>query len=423
MGMQTGMGARSQAEGSGWPIPGALPDLDFANNRWFGVSSFAAALSVTRTSPSDYAEKLDGSWQSFAAGGARVTDKGLLVEESRVNSIANNSMQGAVSGSPGTMPTGWGSNNGGLTRTIVGTGVQNGIDYIDIRLSGTTAATFALIEFASTAAIAASAAQVWTQSIFCAIVGGSLTNITNVQTVLREVGAGGTAAANMSLTSTPTRQPAATRTLGASVTNVWPTLTLLFSSGVAVDITLRIGWPQLELGATATSPIRTTAGAVTRQADAISVNNSSSYITANASGIYLKVRPRIVSGGGTRTFASVVVDASNQHSFYVNTSTGTFNFSTLTAAASQYVLSSTSGMVADTSYKTSARWQANSAALRVPTALTSPANNTSNTQPTGTPTIWLGSLSGSSLFANGYIERVAFFSAPPADAVLNALVA
>jgi hypothetical protein len=75
-------------------------------------------------------------WWSFASNLPRITNQGLLVEEARTNSIRNNSMQGAVAGTPGTLPTNWSeSRAAGLTQTVVGTGTQNGIDYIDIRLN------------------------------------------------------------------------------------------------------------------------------------------------------------------------------------------------------------------------------------------------------------------------------------------------
>lgn len=416
--------------GGGWsPIPGTLPDLDFANNRWFGVSSFASALSVTRTSPSDYAQKLDGSWQSFAAGVARITDKGILAEESRTNGIRNNSGQGAGSG--GALPTNWASSlPAGLALTCSTAGTENGVEYCDITISGTAgASTDGFVSFEGSQVIAAVISQTWANSFFIKNISGVMPTTYNR---IRERDVSGNQLAVLSSTIVlagssanlgQSRQIFVATTTNASTAFVRPTIEFTFVNATVYNFTFRIGWPQCELGASATSPIRTTTVAVTRAADAISVNSSSSFVTANASGIYLKIRPLIVSGGGTRTFVSVVVDGQNRHSFYVNASTGTVNFSTVTASASQYFLASTSGMVADTAYKTAARWQANSAALRVPTALTSPANNTSNTQPTGTPTIWLGSLSGSSVFANGYIERVALFLTPPSDAVLDALVA
>ena len=64
---------------------------------------------------------------------------GFLIEESRTNSIRNNTMQGAVAGTPGTNPTNWDIvvSGTGITQQIVGTGTEDGITYIDVRFSGT----------------------------------------------------------------------------------------------------------------------------------------------------------------------------------------------------------------------------------------------------------------------------------------------
>ena len=100
--------------------------------------SFSDMHSITRAS-TKYAQDLAGVWTEFASGVPAITDRGILIEESRTNQIRNNSMQGAVAGTPGTLPTNWGvSVAGGLTRTVVGTGTENGIEYIDVRVQGTT---------------------------------------------------------------------------------------------------------------------------------------------------------------------------------------------------------------------------------------------------------------------------------------------
>jgi hypothetical protein len=73
--------------------------------------------------------------------------QGLLIEEARTNSIRNNTMVGAVAGTPGTLPQVSGSPIWstftaltGLTQTINGTGVENGVTYIEIQLQGTPSA-------------------------------------------------------------------------------------------------------------------------------------------------------------------------------------------------------------------------------------------------------------------------------------------
>lgn len=187
------------------------------------------------------------------------------------NYVRNNSMQGAVAGTPGTAPTNWAIAATGLTIQLVGTGTEKGVDYVDYRLSGTTGATSGTISFETSTGVDALTAQVWTESAFLSFVGGAKTNITSMFFTITENTAAGAFVANndgpdfiASLVPALTRFSAA-RTLagGGTVAKAWPRLRMSWANGAAVDITLRIGWPQLELGAFATSPIRTTAAAAT----------------------------------------------------------------------------------------------------------------------------------------------------------------
>src|SRR5262245_45817020 len=130
-----------------WVLSGAAVDLDFQHGRYFGAP--LVGVVVSRASVG-YANDSVGTWTAFGANVLRRTDNGILVEESRTNSIQNNSMQGAVAGvigSGGAYPTNWSNNSGGgnnpagLTVTIVGTGTELGIDFVDIRWNGTPNAT------------------------------------------------------------------------------------------------------------------------------------------------------------------------------------------------------------------------------------------------------------------------------------------
>lgn len=190
-------------------------------------------------------------------------------------------MQGAVAGTPGTLPTNWAENLGttGLTRQIVGTGTQQGITYIDIRWSGTIASTSAaLVFFGFNSEIAALPNQTWTASSWVSLVGGSLNGVAALALFLRFNGSNGSflTAQNSSIMSVSgglTRFNLPLLATSADTAFVNSGINGTFTVGTAVDFTLRIGLPQLELGSTASSPILTSGSAVTRAADNLSVTN------------------------------------------------------------------------------------------------------------------------------------------------------
>jgi len=208
---------------------------------------------------------------------------GLLVEEARTNSIRNNTNVGAVAGTPGTLPTNWTiSGLGTLTQQIVATGVVNGINYIDIRLSGTTSTTQTGIRFETTSGASGTNGQTFTYSVWFARVAGSLSNVTGIFCNANLYDAATAYISTPSFTGfDSTVQPtslirrAGTLTIAfATSAFIQPQIGLTFNSGVAIDITLRIGLPQLEQGAFATSVIPTTTATATRSADVASITGA-----------------------------------------------------------------------------------------------------------------------------------------------------
>jgi hypothetical protein len=229
-------------------------------------------------------------------------------------------MVGAVVGSPGTTPTNWIFAIGGLTGSVSAIGIENGLQYIDIKLSGTATSTSAQIRFEGLTNIAALNAQVWTNSVYLKTI-SSAPNSIQIGLIER-TSAGGyiTEAASSALSVTSTlRRFDFTRTLsgGATTAFVQPQLAFSLTNGAAYDFTIRIAAPQMELGAYATTFIPTTTAAVTRLADTCSVTGVADLIGQTEGTMFVDcVPPNGVAG---RIFA--ITDASLNNRIAINYNT------------------------------------------------------------------------------------------------------
>ena len=203
--------------------------------------------------------------------------KGLLIEEARTNSIRNNTMQGAVVGTPGALPTNWGfsSGTGTILSQVVAVSVENGIAYSDVRFYGTNnsgATVYPTLSFETIGNIAVSSAQKWAPSIYLKFIDGTFKSfniiINNYNSSSGYIGS----SIAIGIASAPvgtliTQRLSGSITIDASTVFIVPVLAFSVINGVSIDFTIRIGLPQLELGAFATSVIPTTAAAATRNAD------------------------------------------------------------------------------------------------------------------------------------------------------------
>ena len=265
--------------------------LDFTSAVLDSRVTVTRALNTgTRTNSAGAIEVINADLPRFDYDPATLTCNGLLIEETRTNGVRNNVAAGAAAGTPGTDPTNWSRYTGlsGLSSSIVGTGTEKGVEYVDIRVNGTPSGTGQYqIFFDTSTGITAATGQAWALSAYLKVAAGSLTN-TSVAFGLDENTSGGAyvtnkVGSNFSPSSTLQRAIfTATLTGGATVARIWPWLRLNLTSGQAIDVTLRIGLPQAENGSFATSVIKTSGSAVTRNADQVvmSGTNFSSWYNA-----------------------------------------------------------------------------------------------------------------------------------------------
>jgi len=302
-----------------YPLTKPSLNLDFSNTK-----ALDPRITFARASNATFFDNL-GILRTAAAGVARfdhnpVTGEslGLLVEEQRTNSIRNNTMVGAVAGTPGTGPTNWALANpaDGITQQIVGIGTDNGISYIEVRYSGTaTSNSFKIIRFEALNNIAASSGQTWTAATYMRIVAGSAANI-SMEHQVAGYSSGGALSESTNVApslTTAWNRFAVTRALNnVNTAFVASYFAFSFVNGAAIDITLRIGMPQLEQGAFATSVIPTTNAAATRAADAASMTgaNFSSWYRQDEGTLFTEFTPR-ASAGIQHLFA--ISDGSNNN--------------------------------------------------------------------------------------------------------------
>lgn len=271
------------------PFESAILDLEFAKTKSLNDSvSGESRVTFSRASSGTYLDE-NGVLQVATSNVPRfyhdpVTKEslGLLIEESRTNQVRNNSsMASVVTGSPGTLPSGWSSqgNNNGWTREVVGSGSIGAMNYVDIRLSGTTTIAQFAVVFQGQSVVSAGNGQTWASSVYHQLVAGSMGNIIGYPAAnLWDSGGGYLGSLPLTGVIIPSsvlgRYAGAATISNASTAYISWGITFVCTIGQTYDFTIRFALPQLEQGAFASSPILTTGTASTRSADVALVTGS-----------------------------------------------------------------------------------------------------------------------------------------------------
>lgn len=180
----------------------------------------------------------------------------------------------AVTGSPGSYPTNWVDFSWtGFTRTILNTGIdaQTGLQYLDVNYTVTAANNTGgggSIYFCSTGSgpgygtgmVPVTGGGTYTASVYAAVIGGSLTNITGVAlqgsdensafTQLGQIFNSGV----FTPTSVLTRYTATATAISSTGTPVWAFINLIvtWTTGTDINVTFRLAAPQVDTGSSAT---------------------------------------------------------------------------------------------------------------------------------------------------------------------------
>ena len=348
---------------------------------------------------------------------------GLLVEEARTNSIPNNTGVGAVAGAPGTLPTNWTWNTtGGASTEVVGTGTENGIAYVDVRLFGTLSSAPS-IQFVANTAIAATTGQAWTESFYCKII-SLVSGTPDPRLRIVERSGAGSYLTEGNQPFTPGISSASliasrftfTRTLANALTG-YAIPALLFNQGSgAIDVTFRIGLPQLEQGAFATSPIPTTTATVTRAADVASItgSNFSSWYNQTEGTFYTEnqLLPSNLAAGFPGVFSVNNGSGTNQIMVYWLNSTSPQLYvresGTITAGVNGVVIAGSLARIAGRYATNDAAISANGSTVQSDTSVVLPTPDR----------LQIGAQAGSAL-NSGHIRRFAYWPTRLSNEVLQ----
>jgi hypothetical protein len=231
--------------------------------------------------------------------------KGILIEESRTNSIPKSQISGVTNGiigSGGVLPSGWTSQisttgSGSLSGQILGSGTSNGLQYIDIRFQGNVTSGTGILAI-NLGNIATTPGITYTSSMYVSVIGGSTANISSfnfkgkyLNSILSYISE---SPSGIAYTGPILLRQSQTFTTPANTATIIPCYNIYTGVG-AVDITVRYAAPQLEQGAFSTSYIPTTTAAVTRAADIFRIPTGSWY-NQSAGSFYNNVKWASISG-------------------------------------------------------------------------------------------------------------------------------
>jgi len=361
-----------------------------------------------------------GNLIEFAAGVPRITDRGMGIESTGTNLVRNPRCEGAVVGSPGTLPTfmGW-VEPAGITHEVVGVGSENGIPGIYLRIFGTTtAAGPAALYFEYGGVISALVNDTITSSVYLKSVAGTPTPL---RLISNEYDSAVTYLAGGFSTFTPApvlQRTTYIRTLSSpTVASVSQTVAAQLTSGQTIDFTFFVGGPQIEKAVTASSLILPPVGSPAQATRAAEDCIFTRAVPAAFSKAFIALPRRYPIPSGTEVLWQVDDGTSNNRIYVARLYTGSIVLVAVVGGVTTANL--TIGIVAEnTEFKVALRAAGNNWAASLNGAAV--VTNTTSAMPTGLTYERLGNTS-TGLRWNGTIKQNTEFPALLTNTQLQAL--
>jgi hypothetical protein len=400
-----------------WVLAGASVDFDFTNNRSYvvgsGLKDSASPLTVTRASVG-YADDTLGNWTSFPSNTPRITNKGLLVEEARTNRVPYSfdfSQASAWALSAITLGTASSADPFGvLPKTLIedattaSRGLSSAANYSFT--SGTVETFFVIAKpegrswlrlgvTGTTTPFVAGAKNVW----FNLSGAGTVGTVDTGTATIRQIGTSGYYLCAWTFT------PDQTTATGILVVRTNTANNETSYAGTNALVATSLSHAQLEQGAFATSPIRTTSAAATRALDLLSLG---SLALGSAFSMFAKV-----GTNPAETTRYILSNSINNRFLYVTGAAGLKAYEGTTVAVTTTTLAALQA-----GYKGAFATDASGRSL-VANGGTVATDALTHPSPTSLG-IGVSSASGTGAF-QGFIERIALFNSRLTNAQLQTL--
>lgn len=257
----------------------------------------------------------------------------LVVEDTRTNGIRN--PRGNFTVAPTfpqtTNPTNWSIfAAAGLTYTWQSRTQENGIDVLRVRITGTATATATTFSFDTTTGVTAATNTTYTGSVFFRQVAANTgTGSLTYRTVIQGRTSGGAISESLVQTFTPstTTLQRVTQTLAftdPTTARACLVINCLLTNAGTYDFTYDVGWPQLEQGEFASTPILNspsqTGTAPTRNRDLLTLDFSTAFPSGDGTVIW---RGTIDQSAGTTNTLFQISDGTDNNGIAIYNDTGT----------------------------------------------------------------------------------------------------